>query len=189
MWVRRESLDRSARGRKNADGGAADPSVLTTTTRDHGRTTRRALAVLALVAVVVCLGAVPHDHAAGDAHPHTALALAGLGTLLAAGSALAIAARRRGRELTVAVLALALTLFAFETALHSVHHLGERAAERSCAVAGATTHLSGAGVPSADLGPVVPDVERAIDRTPAWRTPLPPIRPREGRAPPVPTSA
>jgi hypothetical protein len=145
--------------------------------------------VLALVAVVVGAGALPRGHDPGHAHPHSTPAPFVAGTLLAAAGALAVGARRPRRKAAIAGLVLALTLFAFETALHSVHHLGERNAERSCAVAGATHHLSGACAPVADVAAVVPDVEPATDRAPTWRTPLPPIRPREGRAPPAPTSA
>jgi hypothetical protein len=66
------------------------------------------------------------------AHPLGLLAGMVAGVLLAVG-------RRRPRCALVLLLALLLAVFAVENGIHSVHHLGERAA--SCAIAAAAGHL------------------------------------------------
>jgi hypothetical protein len=97
---------------------------------------------------------------------------------------LAIRARRCWRTPVVA-LAFMLTLTGFETAIHSVHHLGDSQAAERCLVAssGAHTHAidDGSALVSAAvtraLGPV------AIAPRPAWRSVV--TAPPSGRAPPA----
>jgi len=109
---------------------------------------------------------------------------------LVVGMALATAARRAGwrHALGVGLVAL-LTVFTVEAALHSVHHLGDADADASCVVSGTTAHLSGLTASFADLGAPAPTPERAGDEASTWPVSFQPIRPREGRAPPVPVPA
>jgi len=60
---------------------------------------------------------------------------------LAAGLLVALAARRQPRRVLVLALVALLTVFAVEAGVHSVHHLGERAAA-TCAIAAAAGHLT-----------------------------------------------
>lgn len=102
--------------------------------------------------------------------------------LLAALALLTLA--RRPRQGFALALVLVLACFAFESGVHSVHHLGEPRPLTQCSVAVASHQMSGTGV---DLV--------AIDRTPAdaglllatGLSTAPPSRlpsPHEGRAPP-----
>jgi hypothetical protein len=95
-----------------------------------------------------------------------------------------LAGARRPRQGFALALVLILACFAFETGVHSVHHLDEQRPLTQCAVAFASHHVSGTEV----------DVVM-VDRTPAevGATPLTglpaaatsrPLSPHEGRAPP-----
>jgi len=181
-------LDRAREGRQNAVGGGdANQSVLKRTMRARGITTRWALACVALAAAGVCLVTLPHAHDGAHAHAHAA------GAIPAALSALAVALlaapRARRRPVVVAALIVCLTVFAFETALHAVHHLGQPDAHGACAVASATAHLTGACASVADTGAPTPVSLGAASLGPRQFPPCQPIRPREGRAPPVPVLA
>ena len=95
--------------------------------------------------------------------------------------------RPSGRRLLALAFVAILTVLAFETALHSVHHLDEPDAGASCPVLTATSQINGvipAGrrpepAPGRSPSPVV-----AVDL--AWLLPFCALRVPEGRAPPVP---
>ena len=137
------------------------------------------------------LGAVGHALSPEHAH-HAESAAASPVTLLAiiatvAGGLLLL--RPSGRRILALAFVAILTVLAFETALHSVHHLDEPDAGASCPVLTATSQLTGVTAPVADLsvhseasGPPV-----GIDL--AWLLPFCSLRVPEGRAPPVPHSA
>lgn len=93
-----------------------------------------------------------------------------------------IARRRRGLAV---VLAAVLAIIAFETGLHSVHHLGERHDPAPCAVASASIHVVAAepGAAAFDL-PTSPAFERPHPQS--WMAPIPPaLDPHESRGPPA----
>jgi len=157
--------------------------------RSSGRWKTWSAVTGSLSAAALFLALAPHAHATGDAHLHTLvppeilLALTGVLGLVTAW-------RPRGWRRVVAFGLIALlTVLAVETALHSVHHLGDAEAEASCDFTCAGSHLSGVTSPTADLGAPTATFERADDRGPSWPVPFEPIRPREGRAPPVPVPA
>jgi hypothetical protein len=137
------------------------------------------------------LGAI--GHALSPEHAHHAGSITASPTTLLSVSVAAAAGLLLLRPSGQRVLALAfvaiLTVLAFETALHSVHHLDEPDAGASCPVLTATSHASGVSAPTADLD-ARPDLAGAIvgvDR--AWLLPFCSLRVPEGRAPPVPRSA
>ena len=160
--------------------------MLTRTTRGRGITTRWALAGVALAAAVACLVSLPQSHDGAHAHAHAAGAIP---AVLSALTVALLAAPRARRRIVVAALVVCLTVFAFETALHAVHHLGEPDAHGACAVASATAHLTGACASIADTGSPTPVSLGAASLAPSQSPPSQPIRPREGRAPPVPVLA
>lgn len=135
------------------------------------------------------LGAIGHALSREHAH-HAESAVASPVTLLAfavAAAAGLLLLRPSGRRLLALAFVAILTVLAFETALHSVHHLEEP--DASCPVLTATSQVNGVSPGLADLslrsdtpGPVV-GVELA------WLLPFCALRVPEGRAPPVPPSA
>jgi hypothetical protein len=157
-----------------------------------------ALALLAGAAPAMAHGPAPRlldVHARELAH---STALAGLphavfptGVLLLVGLALLgglgrwrRGARVRGRAIAVA-LSLALTVFAFETAVHSVHHLADPEAGTDCPVLSGSQNLAwgtadavGTDCPPLDVS-TAPPVHRADG--PRWQL----HRPSQGRAPPA----
>jgi len=142
---------------------------------------------LALLAAAVCLALRPHTHEAAARHDYFLTTIPPiLLALVVAVGLVGVAGRRRWRHALVLGLIVLLTMLTVETALHSVHHLGDAHAEASCVVAGATAHLGGVTTAPADLGEPVASPERTGDRGPTWPVPFQPVRPREGRAPPVP---
>jgi hypothetical protein len=88
----------------------------------------------------------------------------------------------------VAGLVAGLAVLAFETGVHSVHHLGEARSD-VCAVAATATQLAGAPIEASSVEPVLvatPEPLPAVAPiSPAGRT----HRPDEGRAPPPTASA
>jgi hypothetical protein len=120
-----------------------------------------------------------------DAVPTVWLGLA----VVVALAGVAALGRRGGRGGLAAGLTVALLVLASQSALHSVHHLGEPQAERACPVAAATGHVPGVSAAPSTLGTPVTIAAPAVALPIAWRTPLPPVRAREGRAPPAPLSA
>ena len=120
---------------------------------------------------------------ASPGDPSWALASALL-LALALGTASAL---RRPRRALVLALVLLLTLFAFENALHSVHH-GLDARQHECTIAAASANLSAVAV---DGVPETATVLIVTERT-AEPDPAPPatrlLEPDQGRAPPLPTA-
>ena len=137
------------------------------------------------------LGAVGHALSSEHAH-HAESAAASPVTLLAftvAAAAGLLLLRPSGRRILALAFVAILTVLAFETALHSVHHLDEPDARASCPVLTATSQISGAAPPVADLSlrPAAPGPVVAVD--PSWLLPFCSLRVPEGRAPPAPRSA
>jgi hypothetical protein len=97
-------------------------------------------------------------------------------------------ARRRPRRAVVLALVLLLTIFAFENALHSVHHGFDGKQYDECTIAAAAAHLSAVSVDGV--------VETSFVLAAAGRTAEPdlsapssrPLGPHQGRAPPVPAA-
>lgn len=106
------------------------------------------------------------------------------GALVLAGVAL----RRRPRRTLVLCLALLLTLFAFENALHSVHHGLDPKQADACTIAAASAHLSAVAVDGiAETSIVLVAAGRAaepdLSTLPArW------LGPDQGRSPPAPAA-
>jgi hypothetical protein len=101
--------------------------------------------------------------------------------------AAAVAARRRPRTVLIVALALVLAVFAFENALHSVHHGFDVKQSRECPIAAASAHLAAVAVD------VV--VESSVILVVAERTAEPQrspvairlLGPDQDRAPPIPS--
>jgi hypothetical protein len=102
---------------------------------------------------------------------------------LALAAAALIVGPRRPRHAVVVTLALVLLVFTFETARHSVHHLGGDQTKH-CVVASAATHLSGLGVASISLDDPVLRVDGWIPEVGPSVWPAGSLRPVTGRAPP-----
>jgi hypothetical protein len=96
---------------------------------------------------------------------------------------LALALARRPRRLVIVVIALTLLVFAFESGLHSIHHLGNDQASSHCPVAWASAHLAVASADAPVVALILPAVHEAGGAEPAapssWL-----FRPDAGRAPP-----
>ena len=97
--------------------------------------------------------------------------------------------RPSGRRVLALAFVAILTVLAFETALHSVHHLDEPDAGVSCPVLTATSQLSGVAAPVPDLSLRAETPGPLIGIDSAWLVPFCPVRIPEGRAPPVLPSA
>ncbi|HWO03901.1 MAG TPA: hypothetical protein VNQ54_03875 [Methylomirabilota bacterium] len=157
-----------------------------------------ALAILAGPAPALAHGAAapvldlhhhPIAHSSGVALPPWALltgVLLGIGLALLAGL---VAWRRadpsaRGRAVALA-LSLLLTVFAVEAAVHSVHHLADRAAAADCSVLASSQHLAWGAADPVDTGRPQLDVTAAPLRR-SEEAPRGPLhRPVQGRAPPA----
>jgi hypothetical protein len=98
---------------------------------------------------------------------------------------LAASSRRR---IVAALAVVALAVMAFETGVHSVHHLGDEAGAAQCSVASASTHLD--GTPEEGLALRVP-VPVAAETPPFQIAPVAsaPFRFDSTRGPPPPLSA
>jgi hypothetical protein len=89
-----------------------------------------------------------------------------------------------GRRRLALGLVFMLSVFAFETGLHSTHHLGAPARAPECAVAAATAHLAGGSVERVSVDPViVPWLPVQAERR--VQAPRRPPASHEGRAPPA----
>jgi len=104
---------------------------------------------------------------------------------LVAGLALvALTAWRSPRRALVLTLAVLLCVFAFENALHSVHHGFDPKQQEECTVAAASAHLAAVQVDDPGVASVMlPVVGRAEAASPA-STPTRFLSPDQGRAPP-----
>jgi len=152
---------------------------------------RAAVGLLAAGLVGPFLGAIGHALTPEHAHPADSAAASPLilPIIVATLGAALLLRRPSGRRVLALAFVAILTVLAFETALHSVHHLDEPGAGASCPVLTAGSQLNGVAAPVADLtvradaaGPVV-----AVDR--AWLLPFCALRVPEGRAPPARPSA
>jgi hypothetical protein len=107
-----------------------------------------------------------------------------LSAALAAALALtALTAWYRPRALVV-TLALLLCVFAFEHALHSVHHGFDPKQQEECMVAAASAHLAAVQVDDSGLSFAVLPVIGRTDAAPARSAPTRFLSPDQGRAPP-----
>jgi hypothetical protein len=99
------------------------------------------------------------------------------------GGLAALGARRPRRALGLALILL-LAVFAFESGVHSVHHLADPARGEHCALAAASQHVSGTEVSAVIAAESLPQTphEPALG-APAARVRL--IGPEQGRAPPI----
>jgi hypothetical protein len=151
---------------------------------------RAAIGLLAAGLGGPLLGAIGHALTAEHAHHADALAASPF-FLLAIVAALSVALlllRPSGRRVLALAFVAILTVLAFETALHSVHHLDEPDAGASCPVLTAGSQLNRVVPPVADLGlrPDAPVPLTGVD--PAWLLPFCGLRVPEGRVPPAPPS-
>jgi hypothetical protein len=89
----------------------------------------------------------------------------------------------RSRRTAVALLVALLAVFTFEGGVHSVHHLGDEDAAAQCAVASASSNLTGASASPVEL--IAPVETEAAERPPELgRLPQRSTRLAQGRAPP-----
>jgi hypothetical protein len=106
----------------------------------------------------------------------------GLGTLVAAMAAAMIVIGRRRRALAIACTVL-LLLLAFESGVHSVHHLADQP-DSQCVVASASAHTGGIAVDTIAFGPpaeTLTAIAVTLTASPTSR----PAAPDLGRAPPI----
>lgn len=102
---------------------------------------------------------------------------AALVTLLALGA-------RRPRPALVLALMLVLAVFAFESGVHSVHHLADRDGGQHCAVAAASQHVTGTEVDAVLTAATLPEGHLlAVSGATIERARF--AGPDQGRAPPV----
>ena len=106
----------------------------------------------------------------------------GLGALVAAMAAALIIIARRRRALAIACTAL-LLLVAFESGIHSVHHLADQPGSQ-CVVASASAHTGGVAVDTVAFERPV-ETLTAIAITPTASPTTRPAAPDLGRAPPA----
>lgn len=90
----------------------------------------------------------------------------------------------RWRRVAALSLALVLGFFAFETAVHSVHHLSDPQKATQCQVLSASQHVTGA--PAETSGLCAPPLAAEARPSAGAESLLPPgfLRPDQGRAPP-----
>ena len=96
----------------------------------------------------------------------------------------ALTAWYRPRRALVVTLALLLCVFAFENALHSVHHGFDPKQQEECTVAAASAHLAAVQVDDSGLSFAVLPVIGRTDAAPALSAPTRFLSPDQGRAPP-----
>ena len=98
--------------------------------------------------------------------------------------ALALIAARRPRPALAVALILVVAVFAFESGVHSVHHLGDRDRGEHCALAAASQHLAGAEVDVVVAAQTLP-LSRQLATPSALIERVRLIGPDQGRAPPA----
>ena len=91
---------------------------------------------------------------------------------------------RRPRGALVVALTLLLCVFAFEHALHSVHHGFDPKQQEECTVAAASTHVAAVQVDDLGLSSVVLPVIGPAEAAPPASTLARFLSPDQGRAPP-----
>ena len=91
---------------------------------------------------------------------------------------------RRPRGALVVALTLLLCVFAFEHALHSVHHGFDPQQQEECTVAAAAAHLAAVQVHDLGVSSVVLSVIGRTDAAPPASAPTRFLSPDQGRAPP-----
>ena len=96
----------------------------------------------------------------------------------------ALTAWCRPRQALVVTLALLLCVFAFEHALHSVHHGFDPKQQEECTVAAASAHLAAVQVDDSGLSFAMLPVIGRTDAAPARSAPTRFLSPDQGRAPP-----
>jgi hypothetical protein len=96
----------------------------------------------------------------------------------------ALTAWHRPRRAVVVTLALLLCVFAFENALHSVHHGFDPQQREACTVAAASAHLAAVQVDDPGLSAVVLPVVGRAEAAPPASTSTRFLSPDQGRAPP-----
>jgi hypothetical protein len=169
----------------------------------RGARTLTALSLLALAFLAGPAPALAHRPAAPvlDLHHHPITHSSGValppavlltGVLLVIGLALLaglvawrrVDPRARGRAVALA-LSLLLAVFAVEAAVHSVHHLADRAAAADCSVLASSQHLAWGAADPVDTGrpPLAVTTAPLVRSDDAPRGPL--HRPVQGRAPPA----
>lgn len=106
------------------------------------------------------------------------------GALLAL-AAVALLGARRPRRAAALLVVVALTVFAFESGVHSVHHLVDPVRAKDCALASASQHVSGveADPVPVKLSPALRGLASGVPEVAAW--PVRPLPPHGGRAPPA----
>ena len=123
--------------------------------------------------------------ASANAIPRAApSAVAGLAVALAL--LLIARASRRG---VAAAASIALLVLAFESGVHSVHHLGDTRGAAQCSVASAAPHLVGSPAEPPSVSPAVAPGGDGLIVAGAPALSSCPFRPDAGRAPPLPGSA
>jgi hypothetical protein len=95
-----------------------------------------------------------------------------------------VIAWRRPRRVLVVTLALLLCVFAFENALHSVHHGLDPQQQQACTVAAASAHLAAVQVDDPGLSSVVLPVVGHAEAAPPVLASTRFLSPDQGRAPP-----
>lgn len=96
----------------------------------------------------------------------------------------ALATWHRPRRAVAVTLALLLCVFAFENALHSVHHGFDAQQQEECTVAAASAHLAAVQVDDPGLSSLVLPVVGQAEAAPPASTPARFLSPDQGRAPP-----
>jgi hypothetical protein len=89
------------------------------------------------------------------------------------------------RALTVGIVLL-LGIFAFETGVHSVHHLAEARDASECRVASAASHVTGTPVDTAAAEHLVVRTSLTLLPTASWSLSSRPLGQHEVRGPPAP---
>ncbi len=95
-----------------------------------------------------------------------------------------LTAWRSPRRAVVVTLAVLLSVFAFENALHSVHHGFDPQKQGACTLAAASAHLAAVQVDDPGLSSVVLPVVGRAETAPPASTPTRFLSPDQGRAPP-----
>ena len=97
---------------------------------------------------------------------------------------IAVLGARRPRRAVGLALILLLAVFAFESGVHSVHHLSDPSRAEHCGVASASQHMSGTEVAGVTVAESLPQAPHQV----LLAAPIARVRslgPEQGRAPPL----